>query len=81
LNAVNLEISQELTQIWKDFDKDDELRVAGLTGKGREEIWHQHPWRSAAASDRRINPPANPRSTCQRRRDEPELGPELRKYG
>ncbi|OFW18113.1 MAG: hypothetical protein A3H27_04175 [Acidobacteria bacterium RIFCSPLOWO2_02_FULL_59_13] len=59
MNAVNLEISQELTQIWKDFDKDDESRAAGLTGKGREELWHQRPWLSAAASDRRIDPPAN----------------------
>ena len=35
LNAINLEMSKELTQVWQDFDMDDALRVAVLTGKGR----------------------------------------------
>ena len=35
LNAINLEMSKELSQTWQDFGKDDEARVAILTGKGR----------------------------------------------
>jgi enoyl-CoA hydratase/carnithine racemase len=36
LNAINLLMQEELSQIWRDFDEDDTLRVAIVTGAGEK---------------------------------------------
>lgn len=60
MNALDLDHDRRLDQVWREFDEDDSLRVAVLTGAGDKafcsggDLMSYMPWRRERAQEELI---------------------------